>query len=584
MRFFTNIDQFYIKKASSIKIDLYHEPWLRGILLVLLLFSLSILNNLSSSLVAQEALPTTGPQAPAETTILLPEIVIELENPRIQPVPGLLPALDDLRFQGVQAETNLVGRLSFDSELYRELLQPGVGIGTILVPGGGSGFQSVYTRGMVGLGLHQFLRGSVSIYQLGVNPELRFDFDHRTIDGALVQNQWRQAGSGFFNQFTRFAAESTVDLQRSDVNLALDYAIEKQGFQNQATDLFGSTLQNLGARVHWVLDLTDRLDLDISTAYRYARRYYDALNADGAEADATVWQIAPKVELLYLVNNLELSTRLGYELTAFPQGRNQHVLRPEVAIQWNPLSWLSLFGQVGGHFDLPGTILVPFELGAEFTPVDQVVIGVQGGYRAEVLNMTQLWQEMPTASRQVPTTPLHQSWWFGDLSTQFFPIDTLDFELGLGARVFDQRVTFQTLDENSFSNPWQLGSFQQLIPRARIQFRPVAEFLVSTSWLAQFLDTDPLKPDQQIDLRFEFRQTEGRFGAILENNFFLENPFPAPIITLTGWLSLARIVDLELSLIDPLSVFVEGGRLLRGGLTPFRQTGFRGEILVSLNL
>jgi hypothetical protein len=581
MRFFTINQQSITKESRRTRIGLYFVSWFRKILILLVL---SIGTTFTSALVAQENLPTTGPQAPTDTTILLPEIVIELENPRIQPVPGLLPALDDLRFQGVQAETNLVGRLSFDSDLYRELLQPAAGVGTLLVTGASSGFQSVYTRGMVGLGLHQFLRGSVSIYQLGVNPELRFDFDHRTIDGALVQNQWRQAGSGFSSQLTRFAAESTIDLQRSDVNLALDYAIEKQGFQNQADDLFGSTLQNLGARVNWVLDLTDRLDLDISTGYRYTRRYYDALDSDGAEADAMVWQIDPKVELLYLGNNLELSTRLGYELTAFPQGRNQHVLRPEVAFQWNPLSWLTLHGLVGGHFDLPGTILVPFEIGAEFTPVDQVVIGVQGGYRTEVLNMTRLWQEMPTASRQVPSSSLHQSWWFGDLYTQFFPLDTLDIEFGLGARVYDQRVIYQEFDENSFSNPWVLSTFQQLNPRARIQFRPVAEFLVSTSWLAQFLDTDPLKPDQQIDLRFEFRQTEGRFGAILENNFFLENPFPAPVITLTGWLSLARVVDLELSLIDPFSVFVEGGRLLRGGLTPFRQTGFRGEILVSLNL
>jgi len=543
-----------------------------------------IIATLSFGLGAQN-LPVTGPEQPAEPTLVLPEIVLDLDNPDIQSVPGLLPAFEDLGFQGLGDDAPSVGRLDLGPEIYAQLLGPLVERPISLGPSETQDFDSVYTRGSVGVGLHQMLSGGVSIYQLGTNPELRFDFSHHYLDGAIVGTNWKNAGEGFKSQNSQFIGDFGVGFTRGNAGIEVGYQLEETGFQGIIPNIFGATIQDLHIIPRSSLDLSPGWTGSFEAEYAYVRRFYTSLGSNGASYDSRAWKVSPRIGARYEGDSLEADFSLTYRLRSNPQGNFENLLSPKIEAQWQALSWLGVDANVGGVFDFGELTKVPFLVNLHFDPVDEVAISLGGGYHVLSSGVETLWGDLPTLSDGGGTEFTHESWWQANLGTRFFPLDTLDIEIGMELRAFDTKLYLENLDDTSNPvNSWSLGSATEVSTNAQLNFRPITEIILSTGWVGQFLDNDSRIPDHQIDLRLEYRQVQSQFGGVIHTLFPIDSEDTTPRMTLTGWFSLGSVVEIEASFIDPFSLLLPQGRSAHPGLTPFKETGFRAEMLVALSL
>lgn len=533
---------------------------------------------------AQDSIPATGPGSPEQTEIILPEIILTFEEPEVQPVGGLLPDLEESSYHSLASELPQLGSLTVDSRLYSQLISASPGEGLTLTGAGLEGRQSIYTRGLIGMGLHQFLRGSVSIYQLGANPELRLEFNHQSSDGGFKGAEFVNAGEGLLWRQSSFSGAIGLDLGGPLLNLDLAYESEETGFQSLAPNYFGSNLQSFRVYPEFFLALDPQTSFSAGLGYAYDRRFYSSTVGETETHDRSLSKLAAEAALSLETEAIDFRVALSYQFGAFPGSTYQHLLNPLLGLDWRATSWLGLGAEIETLLDFSSNPKVPFRVYAQFDPVPQASILVDGGYRASSLDLASLWEDIPFLSSDLPAGDLIASSWFGGLSTSFWPLDLLEINLGVNFEMSESIALLESYSDGEEVFPWSLGQRSLLTPRARLTWRPISELIVSTGWIGGFLDDDPLAYDHEIDLRLEFRDRESRFGGILQAMLPIEGSVQIPELSLNAWLGLAEIVELELNVLDPLSLLIPEGRGLYGSLGGFHEQGFRAEILVGLSL
>src|SRR5690606_25958670 len=110
---------------------------------------------------------------------------------------------------------------------------------------------------------------------------------------------------------------------------------------------------------------------------------------------------------------------------------------------------------------------------------------LEGGYRTQSLDLNQIWTRVPAASSSLPES-LHEREWYGALTTNLWPVDSLEFGIGAEFVWATQKPIFEDFVEADSAFPWTLGSVMGLHPQVRATWRPLSELIVSLGWIGGF--------------------------------------------------------------------------------------------------
>ena len=154
---------------------------LTNTLLAMLLFA-----GIGAPVVAQEGSPSVGPSDPDETEIVVPELVLEVEEIELQQVTAVLPEEGELALGQVSIPLPGADELEIADDAF-----------SVPLPGAMPAAEttSVFSSGRLGAGSANHIVGELSLFKLGADPRFRLRFSHEGLDGY----QFNEAGTGYFS-------------------------------------------------------------------------------------------------------------------------------------------------------------------------------------------------------------------------------------------------------------------------------------------------------------------------------------------------------------------------------------------------
>lgn len=524
----------------------------------------------------------TGPAAPESTEIVVPEIIIDLEDPEPEPIEPIIP---DFAARSFLLGAGTVGvetldKLQIDQSRYQELLSAQAELGTTA-----SGQQqSVFTQGTVGLGLHGLLLGQVSIYQLGESPELRLEFDFESSDGGFSGTELVQAGEGMSRQEVGVDGSVDIPLGSAQLHVGGTFSKVELGFQGLLPDFYSASAQYLVVNPVFTLPIDDIVSLELGGEYRYGRRFYSGTGGAGAPFDQSDNSANFRAALTVEPENLMFSAAFDYQLRVGPDGTWTHRFVPQLGLFAEPTDILSLQAEIALMAEVGRAVELPFLLGFEIIPDEFFALEVKGGYRLDERSPGQLWLDYPALSQAAGPEMAFDAYWLASVDASFWPADAVQLRIGAEFRSWLRRFKVTGFSVAGSALTWdrETGVLSELLPRARLDLRPSDEFLVSLGWEGSFSDRG--FGQQTIDLRAELREPASLYGGIAELELRFDGGFEVPRLSIGAWATAADIVQLELKFTDPLSLLVPGGRELYPGIGGLKEQGFRVEFLAGLSL
>ncbi|TFH04114.1 MAG: hypothetical protein E4H09_04110, partial [Spirochaetales bacterium] len=131
---------------------------------------------------------TAGPSEPTDTDIMIPDLLLKVEELTVDDVQAVLPPEGALALGQISIPLPAAGDLTVDESAFTVPL-PGAAVAG---PGSTSSF---FSSGRLGAGSVNHIVGDLSLYKLGESPRFRVEFAHEGLDGY----QFQDAGTGFFS-------------------------------------------------------------------------------------------------------------------------------------------------------------------------------------------------------------------------------------------------------------------------------------------------------------------------------------------------------------------------------------------------
>ncbi|KGE73782.1 hypothetical protein [Spirochaeta lutea] len=538
----------------------------------------------SQSQTGIEDTPEIGPRAPEETEIILPDIVLDLEDPELTTLTDFLPETSGLRLQTSRGVLPEFGEYTLTSESISTLLSTSITAGGEgQVKQTAESENTIFIRGEVGTGLHQYLNGDVSIIKLGNNPDLTIDFTHSSRDGGFRGTTPLGAGSGFLSQDTRFGAGVGITLPRFDLGVDGFIGGQQDGLQGLVEDGYATSLQTLGLAPQIELYFEDFLSMQAGMEYSLTRRFFSGSDvAQFDEYDNSVWAVNADLGLFLEQPDYQFSGNIRYDVGQVSDAYWMNFLRPGLKGYWQITPQIGASATVAGVFDLGRKTYVPFKLGTDIGLSPGFQLQVSGGYEVQPYRFREVLNENHLVDTQVPDNDLFERRWVAQVGSIILPMDEMSIEVGLTFSGIERELQTQAFTNPIY--PLQAFSGYRLEPDLTLLLRPLEELSFTLGYQGQLISSDPETPIHRFDFVTDFQHSSSAFGAAFETVFPIFEEPQIPILGLSGWVALGGTVDLELRIHDPLSLAIPEGRLERPGLSDFIDTGFRIELTSSINL
>jgi len=526
--------------------------------------------------------PSAGPDSPDETEILVPTLLLEVEDLRVEIVDAELPGSPPLPIPQVQVP--LPG--TEDAALATTVLpQPGLDPEVVDPRQPEPGESSIYTTGRLGTGNMNHILGALSLYKLGADPRFRFEFSHDGIDGYSGQ----ESGTGFFRRDNLIDGTIAGDLGPFALELDGRFFSREEGLQEQARaaddngeKYYSVEHRYLSGGTQAGISPTDSLNittrLDASTVNRVLT---DA--EDPPRARETV--LAPGLTAELSLPSLDAALRSGYDI---------RLLSADDADSIDPAQNLDLYGEFEYFFEPPVSLgagagvvweideqlHVPFHLGLQGNPISQLTLRAEGGQEIHRRRYFNLWEDLPLLSvvGSDGSALRNEAEWYGELGAVYEldgPENTV--EAGLRYARIENRLVLNDFVTNRFG--FEQKERTLLTPSAALTARVAEHLRFRLGWEGQLLDTSVLEPTHSINAQLELQNAAGTLAAGAENRFRIYDDPVLPQLRLFGRAEAVEGIEFQLSFEDILEPLLEDGRPSLGSSVndgrPFIEPGFR---------
>ncbi|MCA1753757.1 MAG: hypothetical protein LC641_03445 [Spirochaeta sp.] len=546
---------------------------------VFLLFALLLLVGFSLLPLAGE---TPAPSAPEETDILLPTLVIEVEDFAAEQILAELPPIGELQVPRVTADVfEGAGPFTADAALAMPMPREDFDIGT----GRMVGESSIYSTGRIGAGSMNHIIGAVSLYKLGADPRFRFEFSHEGLDGYSL----KAPGSGYFHSENSIDGWLAGGIGPTEVQFEGSFLEREEGLQDNSEFYSSSHRYFKGG-----LDLSGQpapgflvaagIDAEYST-----RIYTDADDPPGAEETIVTpfFRAAWELDRLALNFNIDSEFQLMDDDT-WSREYYRNTLTSSIGAEYALRAPLVLGARAGVSWWVDNEFFFPFGLSLE-TAVGRFALRAEGGLELGSPRFAELWRTTPLISITDRDVPPPEQTWFGSLEFQYQLIPGI-LEINPGAR-YEYRV--DTIDTPAFesstaSYPVELRERQTLRPGLAAVLTPGENTELSVRYEAAFLELLSSEPRHKIEVDADIRHASRRFGGGMSALWSYRSGIQLPDIGLRSFFRISDGVELEARLQDLLEPALSDGRAAQGDTIteelPFIQPGFRFLITAQIFL
>ncbi len=522
-----------------------------------------------------------GPEAPDDTEIKLPELLLQVEEAELEQVRAELPETAEARLGEVGIPLPTETELAISPAAFEV---PGLDEGAAVATGAGSGV-SLYSDAVLGLGSMNQILGSLSLYRLGDQPRFRLQFSHDGRDGY----NFEEPGTGYFDR-TEELSGWIEGGERATTRFEGGFIEQERGLQGQPT-FFSTKSRFLDAKVELDAPFGDRYRFSPRLEGGYAERLRTVTDESQAPAGAESFvnpgarvgvETTPGTfyaDAQYLLRYLDddedgLAQGLGLSLGADLLLGRQVSAGAEVGVLW----------------PFEDYVYVPFSLRLSATPAEALTLSLGGGMEAAPVRFSERWQETSTFATTSDDGDV-PGWYEEYYATAGLLIDVPDAPLSaeVSGRAAWKRNVPDLLGyvPAAGETGYTLEDRLSVSPEAsmRWDFSPVG---IEAGWQSFLLERAEIDPLHAGRLAVDAGNADESLGARGELRAELYDDVEMPQLDLSAYIDVSEAVRISTDVLDVLSPLMPDGRARIGGEStddfPFVEPGFRVVIKTRVSL
>jgi hypothetical protein len=522
-----------------------------------------------------------GPEAPEDTEIKLPEMLLEVEEAQLERVQAELPETAQARLGDVGIPLPTETELAISPAAFEvPELEEGDAVTAT-----GSRPVSLYSDAVLGAGSMNHILGSLSLYRLGDAPRFRLQFSHDGRDGY----NFEEPGTGYFDR-TEDLSGWVETGETTTTRLEAGFVEHERGLQGQPT-FFSTKSRFLNGRAEVETPFGDRYRFSARIDTAYAERLRTVADESQAPAGSEIYA--------------EPGARVGIDTTAGTfYADSEYVFRRidddgEAVDQGVGLSLgadlllgrgVSAGAEVGVFWPVEEYVYVPFLLRLTASPAEALTLSVEGGMEPRPLRIAERWRDYPTfATRDLGGGfPGWMEDWYADAQLL---IDVADSPVTaeVSGRYSWLRNTpdLGGYDPDAGATSYELEDRMTVTPGASLRW-DVAPVGVEVGWSSTLLERAEVDPLHSARLGVELRNEGETLGARADLSGEYFDGLQVPVLDLTGYVDVSEAVRVSLDILDVFAPAIEDGRPRIGGEVtedfPFIEPGFRVVLKTRVSL
>jgi hypothetical protein len=538
-------------------------------------------------LAAQESGPTVEPKEP---DIVLPEVILRIEDFSVEEVEAGIPGEEQLYAPERTIPLPEVGELDieepaipFDVAESRDLISTERSSG-------------LSAQAILGAGTLSHLYSQVSLNRIGgEEPRFKLRFLHEMLDG-VAGSTGASAGSGYHTREDRL--EAGIKLHLGSLGLEVEGLLQDQerGLQQEALNYVSHVHRQGGVDIQLELPIGERFTLTGQADTSFSSQ----LLTGSTSQDTTEILAQPLLNLEFRHNNFWLGLEGGYTYRGV-SGNVADTLQRIGAQAYFGAEFRTNYrfeARAGWAWNSDLGHLFPFSLTLSGTPFSTFSFAASGGYRVDPLDYAGLLDGYPLAELSSGTLSDNHGW-FAELGLSF----TLTQNLSLQAKSLLAWNSSLLLPDGSGADPasglfvFDQSTGVQLGTDARLRWNLGTLVTLSGGVHTEFLEKAPNAPLHSGVVEIEGTNATSRWGGTGRLEFALGYP-PSetnvslmPVLSASGFYNITDTTSLIVEIEDLLYPFLEErwltSRLPSGVLFswhPYKTPGLRGTVKVQINL
>ncbi len=520
----------------------------------------------SSTAAAQSTAPSV---APGEPEIVMPQVVLQIEDLSVEKVVAQLPAEAELlppeRPVPILSEGDLViGDPSI----------PAADVGTE-APVIAQGSRTLSSDITLGAGMQNRIIASMAVKTLGADPRFALSFNHETLDGFAGH----VPGSGFSLRNDLLDGSLKFGLGPVDTSVAGTFNESENGLQQEPLPFVARLARSLSGTADFSVAPRDWLTLGAGVDGSY-----DSLTLEGSSPlQSGEFLVTPRLSAQARAGVLTFGLQSAYTFRGDTGSGLQRFTVTGSFTADLPDTFL-LSGNVGWFWndDTVGLSLVPFSVNVTGTPWQFITFSLAFGYAVQQYNLHDI---LPADSFTYYPGGLKDDYgWFGSGSVQFTFTRDLSATFAAAYRQSAELPTgVPAADPTTGLFVVTQAPAQELSSDVGFRWGISAAFSVSAGWHHEYMALPFFTPIDSLRAEIIGLDPAGRFGANLSVLF--APPFAAapqqPVLRLSGFWKASDAVKLQLDADDLLGPLMGTPRWDIG---PYAAPGFRvtGSLGMSL--
>jgi hypothetical protein len=512
-----------------------------------------------STQTAQPAASTQQPTdanpaaAPGEPEIVMPQVILQIEDLSVEKVEAQLPPEEDLlppeRTIPVMNEGDLaVG-------------EPQIPASAVDTEAGArqQADRFLTSEVQLGAGSQNMITGSMSLKTLGQDPRFSLQFNHETLDGFAGHDP----GSGFNLRDDGLNGGLKFRLGAMDTDITGSFSENENGLQsNPAGVPYNTALaRSLAANASFSASPLEWLALNAAVGAGY-----DSLTLEGSTPlPVTGLHVAPTLsaEARFGVVKIGLDTSYWYrsetmsstdQLNRFQVGSTFHIDLPATFILEGSAAWF---------WNSAGLSLFPFTLSATGTPFAFLTMSLTGGYKVVPYELNDMISAHSLASPDLSIPLADDRGWFADASVQL----TLTRDLAVTTKLSFMASEAMPVGSTSLDAATGLYTIAQqqglrLDSDVGLRWGISQSFSLSAGWTQEYLTLPLFASSYAITVELIGLEPTGKFGG---NFSIVVSPIVTgllqlPVVRLSGFWKISDVVKLQLDCDDLLWPLLGGPR------------------------
>jgi len=527
----------------------------------------------SSSAAASQA-PVTNPAIlPGDPQIVMPEVILNLEDLSVENVQAQLPPEEDLLPPVRPVPVLTEGDLA---------------VGEPVIPAApveGEGAPSAQNQRLLaseiqlGAGTLGLISGSVSLKTLGPDPRFSLAFNHETLDGFAGHSP----GSGYNSRTDGLDGGLKFAVGGVSTDLSGTFKEDENGLQQVSNS--GGYSSTLSRTISGSASFSGAIDWLTLTAT--AAGGLDTITLQGqAPQPSSEVRIAPSLgaQARFGAFTIGLDALYGYRTDWYLGGAQDYLHRirvgPSLTVEL-PANF-EIQGRVAWFANSAGLSTFPFTLSVTGTPLDFLTLSLEGGLKVVTYDA----HDVLVASDFAQPTPLSDDHgWYGAASAQMSLTRDLSATVkGSFLQSAQMPVGSSTQDPATGLYAVTQGPGTELLLNAGLRWGITPYISLSGGWNHEFLDRPLFTPIDQVTGGILGLDPNGRFGGgiTVAAGPTADGTLQQPLLNLSAFWKIIDPLKLQLDADDLLGPLVGARQNL---VAPAYVTpGFRLGLSVGMSL